>query len=189
MNHITSNLKYIGKPSWDSGKTPPELLEFITQHPAGRAIDLGCGTGTNLITLAQHGWQVTGIEIAILAILKARKKAKAANVKVQVKFRDVSKLRNIHGPFDLALDMGCFHNLKEKQRDYLARLDEILTPGGYWLIYAHLLPADGTPATHGLAPADLASAQSRFSLVWRKDSPDKAGRDSIWALFQKSHSS
>jgi len=185
MNHFTSNLRYLRKPPWDSGKTPPELLEFIAHHPAGRAIDLGCGTGTNLVTLAQNGWEVTGVDVAFLALLKAHKKAKTANLQVGLKLRDVSKLRGIRGPFDLAIDMGCFHNLFEKQRDYLARLDEILAPGGYWLLYAHLLPADGTPTTHGLAPTDLASAESRFDLVWRKDSLDKIGRDSVWMLFQK----
>ena len=185
MNLLTSNLKYLGSPPWDSGKTPPELLEFIAQRPAGRAIDLGCGTGTNVITLAQHGWDVTGVDVAFLALLKARQKAKTAHLKAQFKLRDVSKLRGIKGPFDLALDMGCFHNLFEKQRDYLARLNEILAPGGYWLLYAHLLPADGTPASHGLAPADLASAQPRFNLLWRKDTHDKTGRDSVWVLFQK----
>ena len=81
--------------------------------------------------------------------------------------------------------LSCFHNLREKQRDYLDRLDVILAPKGYWLLYARLLPADGTPATHGLAPADLESAAARFNLVWRKDSQDKIGWDAMWALFQK----
>ena len=160
MNHFTSNLNYLGKPPWDSGKSPPELLEFIAQHPAGRAIDLGCGTGTNTVTLAQHGWEVTGIDFAFLALYKAHKKANAAKVKVNLKLRDVSKLRGIKGPFDLALDMGCFHNLFEKQRDYLDRLGEILAPGGYWLLYAHFRPTDGTPYTHGLVPSDLRHAES-----------------------------
>jgi cyclopropane fatty-acyl-phospholipid synthase-like methyltransferase len=185
MNFFNSNLKYIGSPPWDSGKTPPELLEFIAQHPAGCAIDLGCGTGTNAVSLAQHGWDVTGIDVALLALLKARSKAKQAGVSVRFKLRDVSKLRGIKGPFDLALDMGCFHNLFEKQPDYLARLDEILAPGGYWLLYAHFRPADRTPYTHGLAPADLESAATRFDTVWRKDTVDKIGRDSVWVLFQK----
>ena len=183
MNHF--DIMYIGTPPWDSGITPPELFEFIEQHPIGRAIDLGCGTGTNAITLAQHGWHVIGVDIAHLALQKARRKAKAANVKVQFKRKDVSKLRGINGPFNLALDMGCFHNLHEKQGDYLDRLDQILAPNGYWLLYAHLLPSDGTPASHGLAPADLESAAARFDLVWRKDAHDKIGRDSVWALFQK----
>ncbi len=185
MNRFTSNLMYLSRPPWDSGISPPELHEFIDTHPAGRAIDLGCGTGTNLITLAQHGWDATGVDVAFLALRKAHQKAKDAKVQVQLKLRDVSKLRGIHGPFDLALDMGCFHNLFEKQNNYLSRLDEILAPGGYWLLYAHLNPADGTPATHGLIPSDLERAQSCFDLVWRKDSHDKVGWDSVWALFQK----
>ncbi len=185
MNRFISNLIYLSRPPWDSGISPPELLEFIKEKPTGRAIDLGCGTGTNLITLAHHGWDVTGVDVAILALHKARRKAKAANAQVNLKLRDVSKLRGIHGPFDLALDMGCFHNLSERQRDYLDRLDEILTPSGYWLLYAHLRPADGTPSAHGLAPAEFESAAVRFDLVWRKDSHDKIGWDSMWALFQK----
>ncbi|MBT3336424.1 MAG: class I SAM-dependent methyltransferase [Anaerolineae bacterium] len=185
MNPLISNLFYLSRPPWDSGITPPELLEFIDQHPAGRAIDIGCGTGTNLITLAEHGWQVSGVDFALLALYKARRKAKIANVKIDLHLGDASKLRGIKGKFDLALDMGCFHNLGEKKRDYLAQLDNILAPSGYWLIYAHLTPADGTPASHGLAPVDLASAQSRFDLIWRKDGTDKIGRDSVWALFQK----
>ncbi len=185
MNHFTVNFKYLGNPPWDRGISPPELLEFIDQQPVGRVIDLGCGTGTNSITLAQHGWDVTGVDIAFVALHKARQKAKAANVSPTFKLRDVSKLRGIDGKFDLALDMGCFHNLFEKQEDYLARLDEILVPGGFWLLYAHYLPTDGSPATHGLAPADLQRAQSRFTLVNQKDSHDKVGRDSVWVLFQK----
>ncbi len=185
MNLIKINLLYLGQPPWDSGISPPELLDFIDKHPAGRAIDLGCGTGTNLVTLARHGWDVTGVDIAFLALRQARRKIQAANLCAKLHLGSVTKLRGIRGQFDLALDMGCFHNLKGKQRDYLDRLDEILAPNGYWLIYAHLLPTDGTPASHGLAPADLASAESRFNLVWRKDSIDKIGRDSVWALFQK----
>lgn len=185
MKYLTSNLKYISTPPWDSGKTPPELLEFIARHPAGRAIDLGCGTGTNVLTLAQHGWQVTGVDVALIALYKARQKAKAAGVQAKFKLRDVSKLRGITGKFDLALDMGCFHNLFEKQADYLTRLDEILAPGGFWLLYAHLLPTEGTLHSHGLLPSDLVRAQSCFDLITQKDSHDKIGRNSLWALFRK----
>lgn len=185
MNIFTSNLKYLSTPSWDRGISPPELLAFIDQHPAGRAIDLGCGTGTHSITLAQHGWEVTGVDVALIALYKARRKAKTAGVKPNFKLRDVSKLRGIHGKFDLALDMGCFHNLFEKQADYLARLTGLLAPNGYWLLYAHYAPTDGTPSTHGLAATDLARAQSYFNPVNQKDSRDKIGRDAVWALFQK----
>ena len=183
MNHFDQ--MYLGTPPWDSGISPPELLDFIREHPPGRAIDLGCGTGTNVITLAQHGWNVIGVDFATLALQKARQKAEDANINAQFKKQDVRKLQDIEGPFDLALDMGCFHNLHDKQQDYLDRLHQILAPTGYWLLYAHLRSADDTTTTHGLLPANLQRAQSQFDLVWRKDSHDKIGWDSVWVLFQK----
>jgi cyclopropane fatty-acyl-phospholipid synthase-like methyltransferase len=183
MNHFDQ--MYLATPPWDSGITPPELYEFLEQHPPGRAIDLGCGTGTNVITLAQHGWDATGVDFSQLAIQKAQNKAKTANVHVTFKTQDVTKLNGITGPFNLALDMGCFHNLHEKQQDYLDQLDEILAPGGYWLLYVHLRPAHDTTSTHGLLPSELLDAQSQFDLVYRKDSYDKGGWDSAWILLQK----
>lgn len=185
MNHLTSNLKYLGNPPWDRGISPPELLAFIEEHPTGRALDLGCGTGTNSITLAQHGWEVTGVDVALIALYKARRKAKDAEVNVSFKLRDVSKLRGIREPFELALDMGCFHNLREKKKNYLARLDEILAPSGYWLLYAHFRLPDENPRSHGLTPEDFDAAAARFNLLWRKNSKGHGGRDSVWALFRK----
>lgn len=63
---------------WDTQVTPPEVMEFIARTPPGKAVDLGCGTGTNAITLARHGWRVTGVDFVPKAILAAR--AKAARV-------------------------------------------------------------------------------------------------------------
>ncbi|NIN65924.1 MAG: methyltransferase domain-containing protein, partial [Anaerolineae bacterium] len=46
-----------------------------------RAIDLGCGTGSNAIFLAQHGFEVTGVDFAASAIEKARRRADSCGVK------------------------------------------------------------------------------------------------------------
>ena len=176
---------YFRQPPWDTGISPPELFEFIKTHPAGRAIDLGCGTGTNVITLAKSGWRVTGIDFAPRAIKLAKQKVQSMGVQADVTVNDATKLNGIIGIYDLALDLGCFHGLsKEDRMKYLNQLDRILAPNGFWLLYAFLTP--GTPRSgHGLAEADISLISSRFSLVSRRDGFDKRDRTSAWFLFQK----
>ncbi len=48
---------------WKRGRPPAELVALV-QGPsplsAGRALDLGCGTGTDTVYVATHGWDVSG---------------------------------------------------------------------------------------------------------------------------------
>jgi ubiquinone/menaquinone biosynthesis C-methylase UbiE len=185
LQRIIFNLWYFRKPPWDSGITPPELFEFIQTHPAGRAIDLGCGTGTNVITLAKTGWQVTGVDFASRAIQIARRKIKKANVNADLRVADVTRL-NLDGQFDLVLDIGCFHGVQNKA-DYLNQLDRILAPNGFWLTYGFFKPESADASSPGFAPADLETISSRnLSLLTRKDSFDKKNRPAVWMLYRKS---
>lgn len=175
---------YLRRPPWDSGITPPELHEYIAYHPPGRAIDLGCGTGTNVITLAQNGWRVTGVDFIPKAIRTAKRKIKNANIQANLRVGDVTNLRGITGPFDLALDIGCFHGVDDKSA-YLDELDRLLAPGGHWLMYGFFKPAsplaEPEPAD---AILDLVHARG-FSLLTRTDGFDRRERPSAWFLFQK----
>jgi SAM-dependent methyltransferase len=181
LRRLTFSLWYYFNPPWDSGISPPELLEFLDAHEPGRAIDLGCGTGTNLVTLAEMGWQVTGVDFAPRAIRIAERKAKRAGVQVDLRVGDVTRLEGIHGPFDFALDLGCFHGLGDRKAEYLSRLDRILAPSGYWLMYGFFNTGSGP----GLVEADLELIQSRFKLVSRQDGFDRHERKSAYFLFQK----
>ena len=179
---LNFNFRYFGKAPWDSGISPPELLEFINQHPAGRAIDLGCGTGTNVITLAQNGWQVTGIDFVPRAIRIAKHKINKANIQADLRVGDVTKLDGVDGSFNLALDMGCFHGI-ERRIDYLTQLKRVLAPDGHWLMYGIFR----TPQFRtGLVAADIELIQAQgFHLLSRKDGIDRHDRPSAWFLFQK----
>jgi SAM-dependent methyltransferase len=176
---------YFRQPPWDSGVSPPELLEFIENHKAGRAIDIGCGTGTNVVTLARAGWDVTGVDFAPRAIRLARRKIEKSGVQAELFVGDATTLRGINGPFDLALDLGCYHGItKEGREKYRDQLDRILAPNGFWLLYAFLAP--GTPrSSSGLDEAEISLLSSRLTLVSRRDGYDKRERPSAWFLFQK----
>jgi len=185
FRRLNFNLWYLRKPPWDSGISPPELLEFIKSHEAGKAIDLGCGTGTNVITLAKAGWQVTGVDFASRAIQTAKGKLKKEKVQAELHVRDVTKLKGIHGPFDLVLDIGCFHGLSQAgMQDYLNPLDRILAPNGFWLMYGFFKPSS-LQSGPGLVETEIDRISSRFNLLSRQNGLDKYERTSAWFLFQK----
>jgi SAM-dependent methyltransferase len=127
------------KPPWDTNITPPEVVRVIeTQKlPAGRALDLGCGTGTNTVYLAKHGWQVVGVDFVGKAIATAKRKARAAGVNAEHFQGDVTKLDFLNPPFDFALDIGCFHGLPVNGRTaYISGLTRLLRPGAIFMCYA-----------------------------------------------------
>lgn len=177
---------YFRRPPWDTGVSPPELIEFINTHAPGRAIDIGCGTGTNVVTLARAGWQVTGVDFAPRAIRLAKRKVREAGVQAEVRVSDATQLQGIHGPFDLAFDLGCLHGIPaEGQIKYLAQLDRILAHGGCWLLYA-FLNRDTEEGRSGLKEADLSRIPSQLTLLSRRDGIDDGrARPSAWFLFQK----
>ena len=83
-----------------------------------RALDLGCGTGADAVYLAGHGWQTTGVDFAPEAIAAARKKAADAGVDAAFVVGDASRLADagVRGPFDLLLDVGCYHTIPAGRR-------------------------------------------------------------------------
>ena len=107
------------KPAWDTGITPPEVAAMIDSGVVcGRALDVGCGTGTNALYLAQRGLTVVGVDFSPQAIALAREKAERARVAVDFHVADVTRLDSldIREPFDFVLDMGCLHSIAAAAR-------------------------------------------------------------------------
>jgi SAM-dependent methyltransferase len=116
---------------------PPEIITLAGTLPAGRALDLGCGTGTTSIYLARRGWQVCGIDFVPTAIYRARKKARQAALSVDFHIADVTRLDFLRDSFDLAVDIGCLHRLNpEQQTAYAAHLTRLLRPNALFALYA-----------------------------------------------------
>jgi SAM-dependent methyltransferase len=179
------NLRYFGRPPWDTGQSPPELIEFICSHKAGKALDLGCGTGTNCLTLAEAGWQTTGVDLAWKALLKARSRFTGHNLTGDFHAGSVLNFKAPADSFDLLLDIGCFHSLTEPAREvYREKLVTWLKPGGHFLIYAHRNWPGRPDSTH-LTDMEITRFQTELSLVSRNDCVDRIGRKTIWLLFTK----
>jgi SAM-dependent methyltransferase len=116
----------VGFKPWDSGRPPPELVEYVegpSRLPPGRALDLGCGTGTNVVYLARNGWEATGVDVVGRAISQARRKVSAAGVQARLVRGDVTRLDelDVDGGYRLLLDQGCFHSIPEPRRDAYVR--------------------------------------------------------------------
>lgn len=133
MNRFLYRLMYgFGMTRWDSGETPPEVQEAFRAGdiPSGASLDLGCGTGTNTIFMAQQGRQAIGLDFAPEAIHWARRKAQQAGVAGRAQFQvaDVTRLDEMELPRSgFALDMGCFHGLSpDGQRRYAVGLAKTL---------------------------------------------------------------
>jgi cyclopropane fatty-acyl-phospholipid synthase-like methyltransferase len=185
MRKFFFNIAYLQKPVWDTGISPPELLEFINTHDPGRALDLGCGTGTNAITLAKSGWEVVGIDFVKRAINIAKKNIEQFDVEVDFRVEDVTHLESVSGKFDLVLDMGCFHSLPPSTRPaYILKIDQLLTDSGTFLIYL-FLKSDTNDSGNGASEADIHFITEKLQLVNRKDGSERGMRPSAWLTLQK----
>ena len=99
------------------------------------AIDLGCRTGQIAIFLAQHGFEVTGVDFASSAIAKARQRAKDAGVRAEFVVDDLTNLRNAKGTFDFLGDHGTLDVLHYKKRDrYVQNVLPLTHPGSRFFI-------------------------------------------------------
>ena len=197
ISRILWNLPYLfGRPHWDTGVTPPELIELVEGGtvPPGRALDIGCGTGTNAIYLARRGFEVVGTDIARLAIRRARRKAREAGASVSFYAGEAIKLGTsagppIGGPFDLAVDIGCFHAVQSGHRPaYGTMLRRVLREGGYYLLYAWG-PRKLLGRAVGLNPDETeALLAGDFERCWIR-AGEEEGSPSYWYLFKRRPSS
>lgn len=185
LRRLFFSVAYYKKPVWDTGTSPQELISFIISHKPGKALDLGCGTGTNVITLAQAGWQVIGVDFAPRAIRIAQKKALDNRVEVMLLKNGVTHLDAISDHFDLILDIGCFHSLPPVDHSiYMATVNRLLAPLGTYLLYV-FFKDQREILKPGVTEEDIIRFSQVFTLVNRADGTERDIHRSAWFSFQK----
>lgn len=189
MRQLFFWLRYLmGTPPWDSGIVPPEIVALVEAEkcPAGRAIDLGCGPGTTAIYLAQHGWEVVGIDFIPKPIRQARAKARRAGVAGRTRFivgdvRHLSQM-DLGLLFDLAIDIGCGHVFSEDEwRYYADDLTRLVRPGGLVMLYA-FRPTPDRPG--GLTPEQITGHFATAFRIVQMDLGDDWAADSGSAWYR-----
>lgn len=128
------------------------LLTEVGAIRPGRALDVGCGAGAEAIWLAQHGWQVSALDVSQVALDHAGVRAQAAGVQVnwvQGQLQDTPLDR--HG-FDLvtAFYPALLHSRGQRaEQALLAAVAE----GGTLLVVHHADVDVEKAKSHGFDPA------------------------------------
>ena len=151
-DHSTWEQRYAaGMLPWDTGEADPELKKRIQTYGISPcpALEIGCGTGTNTIWLAQQGFSVTALDIAQNAIEMARQKSVAAGVHCSLFVGDFLNDDISNAPFGFVYDRGVFHVFKTtiEQERFASRVASLLAPNGIW--HSLIGSTDGPPRDVG----------------------------------------
>jgi len=154
-----------GNLPWDTQVTPPEVVELwqdARRPRGGIALDLGCGTGTNVRFLAALGFTAIGIELAgaplVTALDRYRDLSPMLRSRIHLLCGDVCRLPFAQLNAAYILDVGCLHTLAGELRPLYAQgVFDNLAPGGYYQLFA--FDDDSTAPPPASGPVGMASGE------------------------------
>jgi len=129
--------RYADAPVW-SGRPNGALVAEVSGLGSGRALDVGCGEGADAVWLAQRGWSVTAIDVAVTALDRGRVAASSVGAVVEWRLAGLLDL-------DPGSTVGVF-DLVSAQYPALRRAPDLaperallaaVAPGGTLLVVTH----------------------------------------------------
>ena len=152
---------------WELDRPDKHLLNIINKEKIQpcKALDIGCGTGSNAIWLARQGFDVSAVDFSGLAIEKAKEKAEKQGVKIQFEVSDFLVESEKTQTVDFIFDRGCFHSFDEKEdrQNFAANVAHRLNQDGLW--FSMLGNTDAPPRNEGppmRSALDIVSAVEPF---------------------------
>jgi methyl halide transferase len=138
MPHPSWNESYAsGQLPWDTGEPEPVLVAFVASGRVrpGPSLEIGAGTGTNAIWMAERGFEVFGVDVSPLAVERAKTKMGGRDLHCRFAAWDILAAPPPDGPFQFVFDRGCFHVFDEpdERERFAVQVAAVLAPGGLWL--------------------------------------------------------
>ena len=132
---------------------PPSahLTAEVADLPPGRALDAGCGHGSDTLWLAGRGWQVTAVDFAAAALAHARSTAAAmgpdAAERIDWVEADLAAWTPQREQYDLIVCL--YVHVAGPVEELVLRLASGVAPGGTLLLVGHrpIDPATGAATT------------------------------------------
>ncbi|HLX49780.1 MAG TPA: class I SAM-dependent methyltransferase [Streptosporangiaceae bacterium] len=190
-HQVYGGMYLFGLTPWDRPAPNPWLVATVGQPvaPPGHALELGCGTGTNSIYLAQQGWNVTAVDMVGKALASARRKAGAANVQPRFIKGDVTRLAELglSAQYNLLFDIGCFHAIPVARRDdYVKSVSAVAAPGAVLLLIGQFARPARDRRNAGVTPDEVRQRFTGWELVSSermKPEPLRGGRPDQAAVW------
>jgi len=119
--------RYVAK---KTGIKNDEINYLHSQKPIG--LDLGCGTGRNLLPMCELGVDSFGFDLSSVAINFANKWLNKKNLKANLSFGDITSLPYPVDFFDFVVCHGVLDHMTMKTREKgLIEINRILKPKGF----------------------------------------------------------
>lgn len=106
--------------------------KYIDVPRGGRALDVGFGTGNNLVMLARSGFEAHGLEVSEPSIARAQQIAKDAGVTLKLGVLRGTRLPYADGFFDIVVSWNAVYYYGDRTQVAAALADfhRVLRPGG-----------------------------------------------------------
>jgi methyl halide transferase len=140
-----------GTTPWELNRPDSHLIHVIEKEAVKpcKALDIGCGTGSNAIWLSARGFKVTAMDFSPLAIEKAKEKARQEGADIKFLVKDFLLEKKAEPVFEFIFDRGCFHSFDDKKarKTFAKNAAQYLKPDGLW--FSILGNSDAPPRDEG----------------------------------------
>ncbi len=157
---------YQDQAPWDTGRPQPAIIRLTEAGQIrGSVLDVGCGTGENVLYVAAKGHESWGLDFVPVAIERAKAKAAQRGIDAHFLVGNALELSRLGRQFDTVIDCGLFHTFTDEERPvFVEGLGEVLRSGGLLYIICF---SDEEPGTEGPRRITQQEIRDAFQDVWK----------------------